>query len=280
MRKPPILRRKCPRWYSSLQSLAPPQIPLFHFRENCCLQVSHRWYAGGTNPPLFHLCSTCGPAKRGQVEHPQALALSQKSWSVPPGPPKNNIPPHPRATAALRPCVGFFPGGAGTYPARAAEATLERVAGKRKRTVPVILNEVKNPFSLLRVNRDGTGIRILRLRCAPLRMTATKGLHRTAAHDVRRCWQSSPFPSACAICPLSQDTAPTGRGMRKQDNGRVLTPAPGHTGRQSRPGKREFSGVFRLRLLNLHKEENLVKLHPLGVTPKPESPDFSALSGV
>ena len=36
----------------------------------------------------------------------------------------------------------------------------------------------------------------------------------------------SPFPSACAICPLGEDTAPTGRGIRKQDKGRVLTPAP------------------------------------------------------
>ena len=68
--------------------------------------------------------------------------------------------------------------------------------------------------------------------------------------------------------------------MRKQDKGRVITPAAGHTGRQSRPGKREFSEAFRLCLLNLHKGENLVKLHLWGVTPKPGSPDFSGVSEV
>ena len=95
-----------------------------------------------------------------------------------------------RSQRPLRPCTravspvvalcGLCPGGVGTYPARTAEATSERVAGKRKRARPVILNEVKNPFSLLQANRDvarrteAVG-RILRLRCAPLRMTARRG---------------------------------------------------------------------------------------------------------
>lgn len=74
-------------------------------------QVSRRWCAGGTSRYLFHLCSTCGPAKRGQVERPQSFAPSQKLGAVPLGPPKNNIPPHLRATALLWPCVGFSRAG-------------------------------------------------------------------------------------------------------------------------------------------------------------------------
>ena len=72
-----------------------------------------------------------------------------------------------RSQRPLRPCsravspvvalCWLFPGGAETCPARAAEATSERVAGTEERPVPVILNEVKNPSSPLRVNRDGTG---------------------------------------------------------------------------------------------------------------------------
>ena len=105
-----------------------------------------------------------------------------------------------RSQRPLRPCsrtvspvvalCGLFPGGAGAYPARTAEATPERVAGKRKRTVPVILNEVKNPFSLLHADRDGSGgteaeVRILRLRCAPLRMTTTEGWRGTTTEHTR-----------------------------------------------------------------------------------------------
>ena len=119
--------------------------------------------------------------------------------------------------------VWAFPGQGGNLPLPGkAKATSERVAGTEERLVPVILNAVKNPFSPLRANRDvarrpeAVG-RILRLRFAPLRMTASNSLRGTAARDVRRCWQSSPFPSACAICPLGEETAPTGRGMRKQD---------------------------------------------------------------
>ncbi len=72
-----------------------------------------------------------------------------------------------RSQRPLRPCTcavspvvalcGLFPGGVETCPARTAEATSKRVAGKGKRTALVILNAVKNPFSPLRVNRDGTG---------------------------------------------------------------------------------------------------------------------------
>ena len=57
-------------------------------------------------------------------------------------------------TFAVSPVVALcelFPGGVETCPARTAEAPSERVTGKRKWTVPVILNEVKNPFSPLRV---------------------------------------------------------------------------------------------------------------------------------
>ena len=151
MRKPPLLRRRCPRWYGGPQSLAPSQIPLFHFHENCCPPGVPPGYAGGTSRPLFHLCSTCGPAKRGEVERPQALALSQKSGPVPLGPSKNNIPSHPRATAPLWPCVGFS--RAGWKPA--AEATSERVAGTGEQTALVILNEVKNPLSPPQADRNG-----------------------------------------------------------------------------------------------------------------------------
>ena len=175
------------------------------------------------------LCSTCVPPGAGKTRRggtpaspcPVSKIGGCSTWTTK----KQHTPASARHSPVVAPC-GLFPGGAGTYPVRAVEAPSERVTGKRKRTVPVILNEVKNPFSPLRVNRDGTGIRILQLRCAPLRMTALKGLRGTAAHDVRRCRRRSLFLSACAICTLSQDTAPTGRGIRKQDKGRVLTPAP------------------------------------------------------
>ena len=70
---------------------------------------------------------------------------------------KNQHPPASARHSPVAALCGLFPGGAGTYPVRAAEAMSERVAGTEERPVPVILNAVKNPFSLLRVNRDGTG---------------------------------------------------------------------------------------------------------------------------
>ncbi len=141
--------------------------------------------------------------------------------------------PKPRICAPQPHCgpVRAFPRRGGNVPLPGSGGDVGPRCGNGKRPVPVILNAVKNPSSPLRANRDvarrteAVG-RILRLRCAPLRMTAMKGLCGNAARDVLRYWQSSPFPSACAICPLGVDTAPAGRGMRKQDKRRVLTPAP------------------------------------------------------
>lgn len=159
-----------------------------------------RWNRSVSVPLVFHL----GPAKRGEVEHPQSLALSQKSESVPLGPPKNNIPPHPRATAPLWPCVGFS--WAGWKPAP---------PGPRRRRRSALREHQEVHFS------------------APVQFAL---------------WAKIPHP------------LDVGYGSRIKR--RVITPAAGHTGRQSRPGKREFSEAFRPRLLNLHKEDNLVKLHP------------------
>ncbi len=94
--------------------------------------------------------------------------------------PLRHLRPCSRTVSPVVALCGLFPGGAETCPARAAEAPSERVAGTEERPVPVILNEVKNPFSLLHADRDGSGgteaeVRILRLRCAPLGMTARRG---------------------------------------------------------------------------------------------------------
>ena len=146
LRKPPLLRRRCPRWYSGPLSLALSRNPLFHFRENCCPPgvppVVRRWNKPISVPLVFHL----GPAKSDEVEHPQSLAPSQKSESVPLWPSKNNIPPHPRATAPLWPCVGFS--RAGRKPASPGQRRQRRSAlrEKEEHPVPVNLNAVKNPF--------------------------------------------------------------------------------------------------------------------------------------
>ena len=120
------------------------------------LQVSHRWHAGGTIWPLFHLCSTWGRQRsmRWNARNPLSCLKNHGLFHL--GHQKITYPriraPQPRCAP-----VWAFPGLGGTYPARPAEATSERVAGKGKRTVSVILNEVKNPSSPLRANRDGTG---------------------------------------------------------------------------------------------------------------------------
>ena len=92
--------------------------------------------------------------------------------------------------------------------------------------------------------------------------------------------RSSFFPAPVQFALWAEIPYPLDVGCGSRIKRRVITPAAGHTGRQSRPGKREFSEAFRPRLLDLHKESKLVKLHLWGVTPKPGSPDFSALSGV
>ena len=105
--------------------------------------------------------------------------------------PLRHLRPCTRAVSPVVALCGLFSGRVETCPARTAEAPSERVTGKRKRTVPVILNEVKNPFSLLHADRDGSGgteaeVRILRLRCAPLRMTTAEGWNRQALGRTRK----------------------------------------------------------------------------------------------
>ena len=167
-RKPPLLRRKCPKWYGGPKSLAPSQIPLFHFRENCCPPgvppVVRRWNKPISVPLVFHLrASKTRPGGTPASPCPVSKIGTCSTWAIK----KQHTLASARHSRVVALC-GLFPGGAGTYPARTAEATSERVAGASR----------------------------------------------------------SSFPSACAICPLGGDTAPTGRGMRKQDKGRVLTPAP------------------------------------------------------
>ena len=119
-------------------------------------QVSHR----GTLVEQAGICSTCVPPGAGKTRRGGTPAIpcpvskigGCSTWATK----KQHTPASARHSPVVAPC-GLFPGGAGTYPARTAAATSERVAGKRKRAHPVILNAVKNPFSLLRVNRDGTG---------------------------------------------------------------------------------------------------------------------------
>ena len=119
-------------------------------------QVSHR----GTLVEQAGICSTCVPPGAGKTRRGGTPAIpcpvskigTCSTWAIK----KQHTLASARHSRVVALC-GLFPGWAGTYPARAAEATSERVAGKAEHPVSVILNEVKNPFSPLRVNRDGTG---------------------------------------------------------------------------------------------------------------------------
>ena len=141
-------------------------------------QVSHR----GTLVEQAGICSTCVPPGAGKTRRGGTPAIpcpvskigTCSTWAIK----KQHTPASARHSPVVALC-GLFPGWAGTYPARTAEATSERVAGKAEHPVSVILNEVKNPLFLLHADRDGSGgteaeVRILRLRCAPLRMTARR----------------------------------------------------------------------------------------------------------
>ena len=171
------------------------------------------------------ICSTCVPPAASKtrgggtptIPCPVSKIGACSTWAT-----KKQHTPHLRATAPLRPCVGFS--RAGWKPAPPGQ---RRRRWSALREHHVVLFSVPVQFAL---------------------------------------WTKKPHP------------LDVGCGSRIKR--RVLTPAAGHTGRQSRPGKREFSEAFRPRLLDLHKESKLVKLHLRGVTPKPGSPDCSGVSGV
>lgn len=123
------------------------------------LQVSHRWHAGGTIWPLFHLCSTWGRQRsmRWNARNPLSCLKNHGLFHL--GHQKITYPriraPQPRCAP-----VWAFPGRGGNLPRSDSGGDVGPRCGN-----------IKNFF----------------------------------------------FPSACAICPLGEETAPTGRGIRKQD---------------------------------------------------------------
>lgn len=78
-------------------------------------QVSHRWYAGGTSRPLFHLCSTCGQqrAMRWNARNPLPRLKNHGLFHL--GHQKTTYPricaPQPRCGP-----VWAFPGRGGNVP--------------------------------------------------------------------------------------------------------------------------------------------------------------------
>jgi hypothetical protein len=106
--------------------------------------------ADGSQVEQSGLCSTCVPPAASKTRPGGTPAISCpvskigacSTW----GTKKQNPPASARHSPVVALC-GLFPGGAGTCPTRTAEATSERIAGKRKRAHPVILNEQRSPFS-------------------------------------------------------------------------------------------------------------------------------------
>ena len=118
------------------------------------LQVSHRWHAGGTIWPLFHLCSTWGRQRsmRWNARNPLSCLKNHGLFHL--GHQKTTYPriraPQPRCGP-----VWAFPGRGGNIPRPGNRDDVVAVAGKAEHLVPVILNEVKNLFSPLQADRNG-----------------------------------------------------------------------------------------------------------------------------
>ena len=120
----------------------------------------YRCPTGGVQVEQADICSTCVPPAGQQNEarwNARKPLPCLKNWGLFHLGHQKTI--YPRICAPQPRCapVWAFPGRGGNLPRPDNGGDVGPCCGNGKRPVPVILNAVKNPLSLLRVSRDGTG---------------------------------------------------------------------------------------------------------------------------